>query len=110
MTHHASVGLRWQRRSVLDRKMFEEMHVLEKHLNIELLDIEPYVDVPAIYGIAWMPADFCLLFRAVHTNFNAKFTRECLKLSVLKNDWLSQRLGGRTFDIVFKYERPETVT
>jgi type II pantothenate kinase len=48
--------------------------------------------------------------RAVHTNFNAKFTRECLKLSVLKNDWLSQRLGGRTFDIVFKYERPETVT
>ncbi|XP_062521301.1 4'-phosphopantetheine phosphatase-like isoform X1 [Corticium candelabrum] len=44
--------------------------------------------------------------RAVHTNFDAIFTCECLKLAVLKNQWLAQRLGGHTFDVIFKFERP----
>uniref|UniRef100_A0A8D9BB08 4'-phosphopantetheine phosphatase n=1 Tax=Cacopsylla melanoneura TaxID=428564 RepID=A0A8D9BB08_9HEMI len=42
--------------------------------------------------------------RAVHTNLNAHFTCESLKLAVIKNRWLAQRLGGQMFSIVCKYE------
>ncbi|KAI5710818.1 hypothetical protein M8J75_011640 [Diaphorina citri] len=44
--------------------------------------------------------------RTVHTNLNAKFTCESLKLAVIKNRWLAQRLGGQMFSVVCKYEQP----
>jgi len=44
--------------------------------------------------------------RAIHTNLYTKFTCECLKVAVLKNKWLAQRLGGDMFSVVFKYEVP----
>ncbi|XP_077987718.1 4'-phosphopantetheine phosphatase-like [Glandiceps talaboti] len=43
--------------------------------------------------------------RAVHTNFDAKFTCESLKLAVLKNKWLANRLGGDIFSVMCKYEK-----
>nr|XP_006823846.1 PREDICTED: pantothenate kinase 4-like [Saccoglossus kowalevskii] len=43
--------------------------------------------------------------RAVHTNLEASFTCESLKLAVLKNKWLANRLGGEAFSVMFKYER-----
>ncbi|KAJ9573501.1 hypothetical protein L9F63_009065, partial [Diploptera punctata] len=47
--------------------------------------------------------------RALHTNLLAKFTCECLKLAVIKNRWLATRLGGDTFSVLCKYERPNEV-
>ena len=42
--------------------------------------------------------------RAIHTNLYSKFNCESLKVAVLKNRWLAQRLGGEMFAVVFKYE------
>ncbi|XP_070538159.1 4'-phosphopantetheine phosphatase-like [Ptychodera flava] len=42
--------------------------------------------------------------RAVHTNLQAQFTCESLKLAVLKNKWLANRLGGEVFSVMCKYE------
>ncbi|KAK9392092.1 pantothenate kinase 4 [Crotalus adamanteus] len=44
--------------------------------------------------------------RAIHTNYHAKLRCESLKLAVLKNSWLADRLGGKIFSVIFKYEVP----
>uniref|UniRef100_A0A8C5PXK2 4'-phosphopantetheine phosphatase n=1 Tax=Leptobrachium leishanense TaxID=445787 RepID=A0A8C5PXK2_9ANUR len=44
--------------------------------------------------------------RAIHTNYYATFQCESLKLAVIKNSWLAERLGGKLFSVVFKYETP----
>ncbi|KAK7080541.1 Pantothenate kinase 4 [Halocaridina rubra] len=42
--------------------------------------------------------------RAVHTNLAVKLTCDSLKLAVIKNRWLAQRLGGDMFSVMCKYE------
>lgn len=42
--------------------------------------------------------------RAIHTNLDAGFTCDCLKVAVLKNRWLANRLGGEMFSVVFRFE------
>lgn len=42
--------------------------------------------------------------RSLHTNLYAKFNCETLKLAVVKNKWLANRLGGDTFSVICKYE------
>ncbi|XP_035238453.1 4'-phosphopantetheine phosphatase isoform X1 [Anguilla anguilla] len=44
--------------------------------------------------------------RAIHTNYYATLSCESLKLAVIKNSWLAERLGGKIFSVVFKYEQP----
>lgn len=44
--------------------------------------------------------------RAIHTNYYAALRCESLKLAVIKNSWLAERLGGRLFSVIFKYEVP----
>ncbi|KAG7252350.1 hypothetical protein CRUP_000834, partial [Coryphaenoides rupestris] len=44
--------------------------------------------------------------RAIHTNYYARLTCETLKMAVIKNTWLADRLGGKLFSVVFKYEVP----
>uniref|UniRef100_A0A9J7Z9H3 4'-phosphopantetheine phosphatase n=1 Tax=Cyprinus carpio carpio TaxID=630221 RepID=A0A9J7Z9H3_CYPCA len=44
--------------------------------------------------------------RAIHTNYYAMLSCESLKLAVIKNSWLADRLGGKIFSVVFKYEVP----
>ncbi|TRY82628.1 hypothetical protein DNTS_032573 [Danionella cerebrum] len=44
--------------------------------------------------------------RAIHTNYYARLSCESLKLAVIKNSWLAERLGGKIFSVVFKYEVP----
>lgn len=46
--------------------------------------------------------------RSVHTNLNAAFTCESLKVAVIKNRWLAQRLGGEMFSVICRYQNPET--
>jgi len=43
--------------------------------------------------------------RAIHTNLYAKMKSEVIKLAVIKNKWLAQRLGGDVFSVVFSYEQ-----
>ncbi|XP_061386997.1 4'-phosphopantetheine phosphatase [Musca vetustissima] len=42
--------------------------------------------------------------RALHTNLYASFNCDTLKLAVVKNKWLAQRLGGDTFSVICRYE------
>ncbi|CAK1548454.1 unnamed protein product [Leptosia nina] len=42
--------------------------------------------------------------RALHTNLNARLAVDSLKIAVVKNAWLAQRLGGPLFSVIFKYE------
>jgi len=44
--------------------------------------------------------------RAVHTNLDAKFTCDSLKIAVIKNPWLAKRLGGEMFSVICKFEIP----
>lgn len=46
--------------------------------------------------------------RALHTNYNASFTCECLKLAMIKNQRLAERLvKGAIYDCVCRYEPPQ---
>jgi type II pantothenate kinase len=47
--------------------------------------------------------------RAIHTNFDAHFNCDSLKVAVLKNRWLAKRLGGDMFSVVFKFEESKRV-
>lgn len=42
--------------------------------------------------------------RAVHTNLNAKFKIDSIKMAALKNEWLAKTLGAKQFSVIFKYE------
>lgn len=48
--------------------------------------------------------------RAIHTNYYAMLSCESLKMAVIKNSWLADRLGGKLFSVVFKYEVPPEKT
>jgi len=49
--------------------------------------------------------------RAIHTNLYTKFKCEVIKLAVIKNKWLANRLGGDVFSVVFSYENgPTTIS
>ncbi|KAK6178482.1 hypothetical protein SNE40_013268 [Patella caerulea] len=48
--------------------------------------------------------------RAVHTNFHARFTCDVLKVAVIKNKWLANRLGGDMFNVMFKFEKARQVS
>lgn len=49
--------------------------------------------------------------RAVHTNLKAKFKVDCLKLAVLKNEWLAKNLGAQQFSVIFQYDpAPEVIS
>eukprot|EP00794_Sanderia_malayensis_P010735 gene10735-11884_t len=45
--------------------------------------------------------------RSIHTNFNAEFICESIKLAVIKNPWLAAKFGGETFSVSFRYEQPK---
>lgn len=68
-------------------------------LNREVADamVERGVDLLVLEGMG----------RAVHTNLYTRFRCECLKVAVLKNRWLAEKLGGQMYSVVFKYETPD---
>lgn len=66
-------------------------------LNGELAKQMRLVDLLVIEGMG----------RAVHTNLDAKFTCDSLKVAVIKNRWLANRLGGQMFSVLCKFESPK---
>ena len=67
--------------------------------------LQTLVDAMLDYGVDLIVLEG--MGRAVHTNLYAKFSCECLKVAVLKNRWLAQRLGGEMFAVIFKYENAQ---
>ncbi|KAF7997892.1 hypothetical protein HCN44_009290 [Aphidius gifuensis] len=65
------------------------------NLDLCLAMVKHNVDLVVIEGMG----------RTLHTNLHAKLRCECLKLAVVKNRWLSLRLGGDMFAVICKYER-----
>lgn len=65
-----------------------------RYIDSDLCDIMETADLIVLEGMG----------RAVHTNFNAKFKIDSLKLAVLKNEFLAKSLGARQFSVIFKYE------
>ena len=68
-------------------------------INIELEKELTNIDLIILEGMG----------RAIHTNFNAKFNTNCLKIAVIKNRWLANRFNltqndDNKFPIIFKYE------
>lgn len=66
-----------------------------RNISQDLSDATADSDLLIIVGMA----------RALHTNLNAKFSCEALKLAVVKNEWLANYLGGETFSVICKYEK-----
>ncbi|XP_046852774.1 4'-phosphopantetheine phosphatase-like isoform X2 [Xenia sp. Carnegie-2017] len=48
--------------------------------------------------------------RAIHTNYDALFTCESLKMAVIKNKWLAKRLNGEMYSVVFQYKAGEVLS
>ncbi|XP_054271885.1 4'-phosphopantetheine phosphatase isoform X2 [Macrosteles quadrilineatus] len=65
-------------------------------LDRDLVNALVHVDLLVLEGMG----------RAVHTNLDTKFTCESLRLAVIKNRWLANRLGGPMFSVICKYETP----
>ncbi|GMR60763.1 hypothetical protein PMAYCL1PPCAC_30958 [Pristionchus mayeri] len=59
--------------------------------------LEDNVDLVVIEGMG----------RALHTNFEARFSVPSLKAAVIKTRWLADRMGGDIFSVVCKYEKPK---
>uniref|UniRef100_A0A8C8RMA5 4'-phosphopantetheine phosphatase n=1 Tax=Pelusios castaneus TaxID=367368 RepID=A0A8C8RMA5_9SAUR len=82
--------------------LFGQLHLLSASLysrldkGLALLVRERKTDLVIIEGMG----------RAIHTNYYAALKCESLKLAVIKNSWLADRLGGKIFSVIFKYEVP----
>ncbi|XP_057666278.1 4'-phosphopantetheine phosphatase-like [Diorhabda carinulata] len=63
-------------------------------LSAELCELMKSVDLIIIEGMG----------RAIHTNINTKFTVDCLKLSVIKNEWLARYMGTKLFGIICDFD------
>lgn len=49
--------------------------------------------------------------RALHTNLYASFKVDTLKLAVIKNLWMAERLQGNIFSVICKYEeKPKLIS
>ncbi|XP_011879883.1 PREDICTED: pantothenate kinase 4 isoform X2 [Vollenhovia emeryi] len=48
--------------------------------------------------------------RTLHTNFHVKMKCECLKLAIVKNQWLAYRFGGSMYAAICKYDQPPSKT
>ena len=76
-------------------------------INSDLVDliIKNNVDLVLLEGMG----------RSIHTNYHARFSCDCLKIAIIKNQWLAERFGLTTenknnekkFPIVFKYENAD---
>ncbi|XP_048247858.1 4'-phosphopantetheine phosphatase-like [Haliotis rufescens] len=86
--------------------------VMESGQGSPCLDLR-LIDQCLVDTIKTMDTDLIIIEgmgRAIHTNFEAAFSCECLKVAVIKNRWLANRFGGDMFNVMFKYERSRRVS
>lgn len=85
----------------------EKLLVMESGQGSPCLDLR-FVDQDLVKAMHVHKADLIVLEgmgRAVHTNLHAAFACDALKVAVLKNRWLANRLGGEMFSVMFQFER-----
>lgn len=64
------------------------------HHDLNRQVLEEGVDLVVVEGMG----------RALHTNFSANFTCDSLKVAIIKSDWLAEKMGGKLFSTIFKFE------
>jgi type II pantothenate kinase len=98
-----------QRVSAMDAE-FNELHkdgfieVVESGSGLPLIDLSR---IDAACNEAAADCDLVVLEgmgRAVESNFSSRFTCDCLKLAVIKNEEVANRLGGILYDAVCRFE------
>ncbi|KAJ3089969.1 hypothetical protein HK100_007594, partial [Physocladia obscura] len=60
-----------------------------------------------------LDADFVIIEgmgRAIHTNFNVRFTVDCLKIAVFKNPQVAADLGASMYDGIRIFEQAQVLT
>ncbi|KAH9490703.1 Pantothenate kinase 4 [Bulinus truncatus] len=83
------------------------LSVMESGQASPCLDLR-LIDENLVAAIKEQEADLIVIEgmgRALHTNFDATFACDALKVAVIKNRWLANRFGGDMFSVMFKYEK-----
>ncbi|CAL1543269.1 unnamed protein product [Lymnaea stagnalis] len=98
---------------VLHNAMTEgRLKVMETGQASPCLDLR-LIDEKLVSAIKEMEADLVVIEgmgRAIHTNFDASFACDALKVAVIKNRWLANRYGGEMFSVIFKFEKGRKVS
>ncbi|KAK7489322.1 hypothetical protein BaRGS_00019430 [Batillaria attramentaria] len=92
---------------ISDALASDRLVVMESGQGSPCLDLR-FVDQDLVKAMQTRKADLIVLEgmgRAVHTNLHAAFACDALKVAVLKNRWLANRLGGEMFSVMFKFEK-----
>jgi type II pantothenate kinase len=77
---------------------------------IESGGVAPLIDlrhVSPVLNTAVSGADFLVLEgmgRSLESNFNARFTVDSMKICLIKDQMVAQRMGGKVFDQVLRYD------
>lgn len=83
----------------------KQLRVLSNGHSSPCLDLQ---QLPADVDAALAGVDLIVIEgmgRALHTNLNARFKCESLKVVVIKNNWLAKKLfDSDIFSVIFKYE------
>ncbi|XP_076453588.1 4'-phosphopantetheine phosphatase-like [Babylonia areolata] len=90
----------------------DRLVVMESGQGSPCLDLR-FIDEALMKAMRERGADLIVLEgmgRAVHTNLHAAFACDALKVAVLKNRWLANRLGGDMFSVMFKFEKSRHVS
>uniref|UniRef100_T1HMW0 4'-phosphopantetheine phosphatase n=1 Tax=Rhodnius prolixus TaxID=13249 RepID=T1HMW0_RHOPR len=66
-----------------------------RYVNHEFAELSPELDLLMIDGMG----------RSIHTNFDAEYQIECLKVATIKDNWLSKEITGQEFAAIFSYSR-----
>ena len=84
----------------------ERLRVVSTGGDAPLLDLER-LDPACVEAIR--DADLIVLLgmgRSVESNADARFTCDCLRSAILKDAHIAEKLGGKLFDCVFRFEVP----
>lgn len=73
--------------------MFHNEYYVGRCIDAEIAKKMAEVDLLVIEGMG----------RAIHTNLEAEFNCEALRVGVVKDHWFSIRLGGGMFACICKY-------
>ncbi|ESO96157.1 hypothetical protein LOTGIDRAFT_116077 [Lottia gigantea] len=94
-----------------DALLSERLLVMENGQGSPCLDLR-LIDYDLVNTMKKLETDLVILEgmgRAVHTNFQARFSCDVLKIAVIKNKWLANRLGGDMFNVMFKFEKARQI-
>lgn len=97
---------------ILQSALLEErLMVMESGQTSPCLDLR-LIDGSLVRTMTEQGADLIVIEgmgRAVHTNMEAAFCCDALKVAVIKNKWLANRFGGDMFAVMFRFEQYQNI-